>query len=208
MELEQTYSELLFRIEHLAELYQQMDAHVTNTISWFVAILVGVFAIIGAALYFLARALAKDGVDKAIGDVNSKISSIQSCTDVNTAKLKELESLSEGYRMVDGEKEYFFPPLYPYVEYRTVERFTGRNPVYTILLQSGEIPALSTKSILLPNDKNIDFVVRANFSVVGSSKSLSISYSKRGDGVWVSFESKELVSIPEAFAQIWYTKKS
>lgn len=77
MEIEQVYSELVLRISSLTDLYQQVESHVSDTFSWFWTVMFGVFAVIGTALFFIARELTKSGVDKEASKLEDKFSKLQ-----------------------------------------------------------------------------------------------------------------------------------
>lgn len=205
MKIEQVYSELILRINHLTELYQQVESHISDTFSWFWAVLIGVFAVIGVALYFLARTLSKDGVDKAISGIDAKLSNLQNELDENNTKLKAFEFLLDGYRTVEGEREYLIPPLYPFVEYRTAERFAGNKVVYTMLIQTGFVGPQWTE--MSTNITDADMVLRTESFFYGDSKNIEVSHRFKDDVLWIHFDSKEKEHIQDSFAQIWYTKK-
>lgn len=210
MELEYIYSELLLRIENLTSLYQQMDAHVSETIGWFVEVFLGVLGIIGVALYFLAQSLAKKGIDKAVANTSTKISNLEKQLDDNNFKIKQLESLVDGYRIIDGEKEYMFPPLQLGQPYRTQERFLGGHVVYTVLVDCGGLPIAAKKAVEV-RLSGVDVCLRS--SIVGGMQNRisSVFAHKSENGIVIEIETNNEKSIIEEFSQclvqIWYTKR-
>ena len=76
-EIEKQFSELSDRIDTLQALYEQINNFVIQHFVLFWAIIVGVFAIIGVALYFIAKSVAQKGVDKAIYDFNMRINKLE-----------------------------------------------------------------------------------------------------------------------------------
>lgn len=73
MEIDQIYSELLLRIQSLETLYEQIGSHVFQTFNFLWAVIIGVFAIIGVALYFIAQQTAEKGLEKHSKDLKVKI---------------------------------------------------------------------------------------------------------------------------------------
>ncbi|MDY5613653.1 hypothetical protein [Dysosmobacter sp.] len=211
MEISQVYSELLLRIDNLDALYQQVESHISDIISWFWIVLFGVFTVIGVALYFLAQSLANKGIEKAIAGTNSKMDAMQKQLEESNSKLKQLESLAEGYRIVDGEREYIIPPMAPNTEYRTCERFFGAQPVYTMLVSCGYLPSKATKTIDCPLQK-IDVLLRSSIICSGQSLISSQSVQKTNQGFRIVVcndeEYHSTDEVPEFYSQIWYTKKA
>lgn len=76
-EIEKQFSELSDRIDTLQALYEQINNFVIQHFVLFWAIIVGVFAIIGVALYFIAKSVAQKGVDKAIKDFSMRIEQLE-----------------------------------------------------------------------------------------------------------------------------------
>ena len=86
-EIEKQFSELSDRIDTLQALYEQINNFVIQHFVLFWAIIVGVFAIIGVALYFIAKSVAQKGVDKAIYDFSMRINKLE----------KQINEISENF---------------------------------------------------------------------------------------------------------------
>ena len=76
MTLEQIYSEFMIRIESLEKLYDQLNSYVLSSFDLFWGIILGVFGVIGIALYFIAKSVIKKGVEKQTTQYNKKYSDL------------------------------------------------------------------------------------------------------------------------------------
>lgn len=92
------------------------------------------------------------------------------------------------YRMVDGEQEWFNPPMVLGKEYRTVERHQGE-VVYTKLVDGGALPNTSAKTISLgatiPNIISINAIVEdgtytENLPYVNASGTITAFFYVKG----------------------------
>lgn len=222
-------SELLLRLDNLEKLYELVDTHVLHNFILFWTIIIGVFAIIGVALYFIAQRVAESGVRKqadiAEAKLDAKVKEQDSVIKALSTKLCEYESIAQGERIVDGEKEYLSPPMFPGVEYRTFERFLGTRPVYTRLipLGFGPVSAIMTITIIIPN---VDVIIRHSITDGTVLSGNAAFIEKHGNKIQVIVD-----TTPEArptalsktdddrateksdqplqlYVQIWYTKKS
>lgn len=76
MTLEQLYSEFMIRMESLEKLYDQLNSYVLCSFDLFWGIILGVFGVIGIALYFIAKSVVKRGVEKQATQYNKKYSDL------------------------------------------------------------------------------------------------------------------------------------
>lgn len=73
MDVAQQITVLTERLNALETLYKQVNNFTVNHFILFWAIIVGVLAIIGVALYFVAKSIAESGVERNIKETNEKI---------------------------------------------------------------------------------------------------------------------------------------
>ncbi|PKM71485.1 MAG: hypothetical protein CVU91_13450 [Firmicutes bacterium HGW-Firmicutes-16] len=107
MTIDQAYSELLLRIQNIETLYEQLDSHVLHSFSLFWTIVVGVFAIIGVALYFIAQRMAEKGIKKYSNDSQLKINDYEKRITTLEINLREmstqmLSEINKRARIVTG----------------------------------------------------------------------------------------------------------
>lgn len=209
MRTQNTYPELLLRIESLDALYDQTVSHLDNTISWFWVVVFGVFTIIGIALYFIAKNLIKAGIENATASANKKISNLQIELDACKDSLAGFEYLKDGYRMVDGEREYIVPPMKPNTVYRTSEKYLGEQPVYTILMDCGHLPLSSTTKITSAFPA-ADVLLRSSLICADSGCIDSFSVQKISGSTEITVSTKKCDfsadNCPKFYVQLWYTK--
>lgn len=63
---EKEITQLIEKINSLEKLYEQTTQQLSDSQDLFWTIILGVFAVIGIALYFIARSLVKEGIEKGI----------------------------------------------------------------------------------------------------------------------------------------------
>ena len=222
-------SELLLRIDNLEKLYELVDAHVLHNFTLFWSIILGILAIIGVALYFIAQNIIEAGLrkrdEKAQAKLNANIKTQNETIEALTEKLRKYEAIAQGERIIDGEKEYLFPPLSPMKEYRTYERFLDNRPVYTKLVPLGYSPASSLKVATITTP-DVDTIVRFSATDGTVISGAAAFVEKHGDKIQIAINSDPKVkpsipsymkdapagetedNVPQVYAQIWYTKKN
>lgn len=98
-DIEKQFSKLSDRIDTLQALYEQINNFVIQHFILFWAIIVGVFAIVGVALYFIAKSVAQKGVDKSIRDFNRRIEQFERKTSDLSKELSQMTRQPEIYRL-------------------------------------------------------------------------------------------------------------
>ena len=141
---------------------------------------------------------AKEIVQIAIGCGNgASVSSIKN-------RITATRSTEDGITW--SEWEYFNPPMVLGVEYRTTERWLGK-PVYTTLLNIGDLPNNSTKNFGL---SGITSVIRyagatstgTNIPNTYGGEVTNVQISKQN----ISVETNYDASASTGYFTLWYTK--
>lgn len=115
------------------------------------------------------------------------------------------------YRIVDGEKEWFNPPMERGVEYRTTERFEGK-PVYKCLIYVGEtLFPLSGGSATYDYAGKGFHVISIEGSIYTDNKYLplecaDVSVSADNNGVTVTSYDASIWADATAYITVKYTK--
>lgn len=108
------------------------------------------------------------------------------------ASIAQMNLTGGMYRTMDGETEWFNPPMSQGVEYRTTERWSG-SPVYTMAVDFGALPNNAEKSKSgLPAYLNIidmrGYAVGGSYNVPipGYYAIHSMGYTKSNGNLWIS----------------------
>lgn len=126
------------------------------------------------------------------------------------ASIAQMNLTGGMYRTMDGETEWFNPPMSPGVEYRTTERWSG-SPVYTMAVDFGALPNNAEKSKSgLPAYLNIidmrGYAVGGSYNVPipGYYAIHSMGYTKSNGNLWISTTAD--MSGYSAYVVVKYTK--
>lgn len=201
--------ELVLRVDELYTLFQQVESHLSDTITWFIAVFFGSITVVALALVFLVKASIQRGIDKSSDELKKKLSEMEKQLDVTLQKQKDFDNFYEGYRIVDGEREYFAPPMNLFTPYRTTEKIFGNRPVYTTLIGLGLLASETWKSIECPLE-NVDTIIRSSFICSGEYELSSCKIEPLGKSLKITVQNEakyaKVEDCPQAYIQIWYTK--
>ena len=205
--------ELALKIDTLTQLYTQIESHLSDSITWFLTVFFGAITVIVLALVFLVKTSIQRGVDKASNGLDEKLDKLQGQIDESIQKQKAFDSFYEGYRIIDGEREYFAPPMTLGIPYRTTEKFFGNRPVYTILVAIGALPDQSQKTIDCSlEDVDVDVVVRSSVICSGTNDISLQRVEPCNGGIRTTIKNEKhylnAEDIPHAYVQVWYTRST
>ena len=121
--------------------------------------------------------------------------------------LKQDPGESSLYRMADGEKEYFNPPMASGVEYRTIERWNGK-PVYTKLVDFGAMPNATMKPVLhnLRATQIVRFAAQASDGAALPYVDASTRVEIACTATYMIVTTNSDATANTATFQVWYTK--
>lgn len=140
---------------------------------------------------------------------------LQNMEDGIKASMRALESADYPgcyYRVVDGETEWFNPPMIVGVQYRTTERYNGK-VVYTKLTDCGELTNAKTVAL-----HSFTHTLRWNFIVAGTTSrhapyinaTLDNQYSFWAivDGPTLKMTTNGYYDGRQCYAQAWYVQEA
>lgn len=167
---------MLLSTTELREVYPEITQYMLQHFSFFWTVLIGVFTILGVAIYFVCRGMAQEGVDKAISSITSSIQQV-------TERVHRLEIIKEQNHPLPHE----LPVLdgFERVPHFSCEYSKDQNDFVVLQI------AVQAKDTFLPSGDSMFAILPEGFRPIqniGLTLSATVEIEVRTDG-YISYSS-------------------